>query len=158
MNIHYIENRFLFLQLFENRTKYLKTHEREVWRDVNQELMSDEEDHEDGLKVKTPMWRGRQVSDLVKILDDRLKNSMAEQGKSVTKKRRVIAISPMKRKPSKKVKKHLIEQEIETESESVLESESEGDENEDGGDDNEGNGEYNEGEEEDEDYNNVKRV
>jgi len=105
----YIENCFLFLQLFENRTKYLKTHEREVWRDVNQELMSDEEDHEDGLKVKTPIWRDRQVSDLVKILDERLKISMVEQGKNVRKKRRVIAISPMKRKPSKKVKTHLIE-------------------------------------------------
>ena len=36
-----------------------------------QELMSDEEEFEEGFKVKTPVWRSKSFNDLNKKLDER---------------------------------------------------------------------------------------
>ena len=55
------------------------------------------------------------------------------------KKRRFIAFSPMKKKPSKRVKTRITEQKIESESESVVESDSEGENNNEDNSDNEEN-------------------
>ena len=45
-----------------------------------------------GLKVKTPLWWNKQVTDLVKLLDERSKDSMFEQGKSVAKKEKIYCL------------------------------------------------------------------
>ncbi len=70
--------------------------------------MSDEEDCGAVLKVKSPHWRSNHLTELVKVLDDRHEEKMRSEGKHVLRKRRVMADSPMERKPTKKLKPSVI--------------------------------------------------
>lgn len=90
------------------RSKYVGDAEADLWKDVTQELMSDEEDNGDALKVKSPQWRCVELSNLIAELDDRHKRRMTDEAKQVLRKRRLPAESPMKRKPSKKLKETLV--------------------------------------------------
>ena len=99
---------YLYLQLFETRSKYVLPEEMALWSDVTQELMSDEEDNGDILKVKTPHWRCGELNQLIKSLDQRSKSKMEASGRQILKKGRVVAESPMKRLPSKRLKQELI--------------------------------------------------
>lgn len=79
-----------------------------LWSDVTQELMSDEEDNGDILKVKTPHWRCEELNQLIKSLDERSRSKVQASGRQALKKGRVEAESPMKRLPSKKLKQDFI--------------------------------------------------
>ncbi len=74
--------------------------------------MSDEEDMGDSLKVKTPVWRGAELSALVKDLDRRIDEANAADGRQVLRKKRVVGESPMKRRPLKKYKFGLVDEEL----------------------------------------------
>ena len=95
-------------QLFELRTKYIGDSEIDMWKDVTQELMSDEEDNGDALKVKSPHWRCLELNRLIEKLDQRHQRRMTEEARQVLRKKRIPTESPMKRKPSKKLKKTLV--------------------------------------------------
>ena len=91
------------------RSKYVANEdEADLWKDVTQELMSDEEDNGDALKVKSPHWRCVELSDLIEKLGERHQRRMTEEARQVVRKRRFPAESPMKRKPSKKLKERLV--------------------------------------------------
>ena len=81
----------------------MRPEERPLWKDVTQEIMSDEEDVGDSLKVKTPGWRSEQLTTLIQKLDERHNESLRMASRQPLKKLRVDADSPMKRKPSKAV-------------------------------------------------------
>ena len=67
--------------------------------------MSDEEDHDDGFKIKSPQsWRSPHLNVFIKELDRRLIEAANKNGKKTLKKKRVISESPMKRVPKKKSK------------------------------------------------------
>ena len=97
-----------FLQLFETRSKYVREEEATLWADVTQEMMSDEEDIDEGLRVKTPHWRSDELGALIESLDERHNRRQVDNNRQVLRKRRVATESPMKRKPSKKLKPHLL--------------------------------------------------
>ena len=79
-------------------------------KDVTQELMSDEEDGDDGsLRVKSPEWRSKQLSDILHDLDRRRETDLQKQSKLVVKKRRIAGESPMKRRPSSRVDPSMLE-------------------------------------------------
>jgi len=69
--------------------------------------MSDEEDLDDGskFKVKTPTWRSRHLSELISKLDKRREEDGKLLGKQVLRKARIPADSPMKRMPSKRLRR-----------------------------------------------------
>lgn len=94
-----------------------------IWQNVTQEFMSDEEDHGEVLKVKSPDWRTNEVSELIKMLDKREMEKDAAEGKVILKRKRVVGQSPNKRRPSNKIKKDMIR--ITESSESEYESEDE---------------------------------
>ena len=75
-----------------------------LWQDVSQELMSDEEDEGDSLKIKSPYWRCQQLDDLIATLDKRIAAKNGEDSRQTLRKRRIVAESAMKRKPSGKLK------------------------------------------------------
>ena len=95
-------------QLFERRSKFIAEDEWALWQGVTQELMSDEEDQGNTLKVKSPGWRCAELDELIEELDKRSEDKASDESKQVLKKRRVVAESPMKRRPSKKLKASLI--------------------------------------------------
>ena len=78
--------------------------ESRLWQGVTQELMSDEEDMGNSLKVKSPNWRSQELTSLIRQLDARIVERNAMESRQQLRKSRVEAASPMKRKPSKKVK------------------------------------------------------
>ena len=86
----------------------MKAEEMELWEQVDQELMSDEEDLEEGkLKKKTlANLRCDELNDLTEALDSRYKQANASE--DVLRKKRVASDSPLKRKLSKKVKTTLL--------------------------------------------------
>ena len=86
----------------------MREEEAAHWADVTQEMMSDEEDVNEGLKVKTPHWRSDELGALIESLDQRHDRRQMDNNRQVLRKRRVAAESPMKRKPSKKLKPHLL--------------------------------------------------
>ena len=98
----------IFFQLFESRSKHVLHEEMALWSNVTQEVMSDEEDLGDSLKIKTPQWRSEEVTRLIRILDERTNAQKIADGKQTLKKTRVLSDSPMKRRPSKKLKTDLI--------------------------------------------------
>ena len=97
-----------FFWLFETRSKYVQGGEEVLWADVTQQLMSDEEDLNDGLQVKTPYWRSDQLSERIEKLDEGHLSKKAYQCHQVLRKKRAATESPMKRKPSKKIEGHLL--------------------------------------------------
>ena len=82
-----------------------------LWKDVTHELMSDEEDLDDKLKVKSPTWRTNSLTQLIRKLDERRDAERLSGAKQGIRLKRVAAESPMKRKPSKKVKRRFINEE-----------------------------------------------
>jgi len=96
---------------YESRTKYLLPEEREFWKDVTQEIMSDEEDTPTGLKLKSlaPM-RIERLNTLIKTLDARKVTADNEKGILPARKCRVVSESPIKRK--KKSLVTLLEEEM----------------------------------------------
>ena len=90
------------------RSKYIAKDEADLWKDVTQELMSDEGDNGDALKVKSPHWRCVELSGLIEQLDERHQRRMTAEARQVVRKRMLPAGSPMKRKPSKKLKETLV--------------------------------------------------
>ena len=86
----------------------MKEEESALWFDVTQEMMSDEEDVDDGLKVKTSHWRSEELGMLIERLDERHSTRQLDNNRQVLRKKRVATESPMKRKPSKKLKTHLL--------------------------------------------------
>ena len=73
--------------------------------------MSDEEDLDDKLKVKSPTWRTNSLTQLIRELDERRDAERLSGAKQGIRLKRVAAESPMKRKPSKKVKRRFINEE-----------------------------------------------
>lgn len=53
----------------EKRQKHVREDELCNWEGVTQELMSDEEEFEDGFKVKTQIWRSESFNQLIKNLE-----------------------------------------------------------------------------------------
>ena len=95
--------------MFEMRSRYVAPgDESDMWEGVTQELMSDEEDCGSSLKIRTPIWRAPAITELVKQLDLRNERKLEEDKRQVPKKKRIVASSPMKRLPSKKVKRQYI--------------------------------------------------
>ena len=66
--------------------------------------MSDEEDMGNALKVKSPSWRSSDLTELIKQLDERIVERNAMESRQQLRKNRVDGVSPMKRKPSRKIK------------------------------------------------------
>eukprot|EP00112_Aurelia_sp_Birch-Aquarium-sp1_P024844 Seg801.5 transcript_id=Seg801.5/GoldUCD/mRNA.D3Y31 product="hypothetical protein" protein_id=Seg801.5/GoldUCD/D3Y31 len=95
---------FFRFELFEQRSKHVLPGEMNVWEDVSQELMSYEEDLGSSLKVKSPHWRCWELTDLLVVLDEQIKQKNAEEMRQPLRKQRLIAELPMKRQPSKKLK------------------------------------------------------
>ena len=62
-----------------------------MWKGVTQ----DEEDVEDGggFKMKTPVWRSPELSNLVKVLDERRENTLRSLGKQPLRKVRNFGLS-----------------------------------------------------------------
>ena len=89
----------------------MKKEEQKLWEGVTQELMSDEEDIEDGakFKIKSPPWRNLELSQLIVELERRKEEEASKEGRQVLRKRRVLSDSPMKRQPTKKVKTCFLE-------------------------------------------------
>lgn len=106
--LSYLKGYNFDFQLFETRSKYVKEGEAALWSDVTQEVMSDEEDLDGGLKIKTPHWRSKELGALIEKLDERHIMRQQDNNRQVLRKRRVATASPMKRKPSKKLKQHLL--------------------------------------------------
>ena len=93
----------------------LQSDETEMWSGVTQELMSYEEDFGSSLKVRTPDWRAPAITALVKQLDVHHENKMEEEKRQAPKKKRVVAESPIKRQPSKKIRQEYVCTEFERE-------------------------------------------
>ncbi len=82
--------------------KYASLEEKKWWKaNVTVEMMSDEEDCEDGLKVKSPQWRSVEVGQLIAKLDAQYFEVQSENCRQSLSKRRIVSDSPMKRQPSK---------------------------------------------------------
>ena len=81
--------------------------ESELWKDVTHELMSDEQDLDDKLKVKSPTWRTNSLTQLIRKLDERRDAERLSGAKQGIRLKRVAAESPMKRKTIKKSKKEV---------------------------------------------------
>lgn len=77
--------------------------EKEFWENVDQEMMSDEEDIPEGLKLKSlKSIRVPRLNDLIKSLDERKRSSDREKGVIPVRKQRIVSESPIKRKIKKK--------------------------------------------------------
>jgi len=88
---------------FEMRSKHVMPHEKDFWENVDQEMMSDEEDIPEGLKVKSlKSVRVPRLNDLIKRLDERKQSSDRKKGVIPVRKRRIVSESPIKRKIKKK--------------------------------------------------------
>jgi len=89
---------------FEMRSKHVMPHEKDFWENVDQEMMSDEEDIPEGLKVKSlKSVRVPRLNDLIKRLDERKQSSDRKKGVIPVRKRRIVSESPIKRKIKKKI-------------------------------------------------------
>lgn len=86
--------------------------EEEVWKGVSQELMSDEEDDGNELRVVTPQWRVEWLTDFIRTLDERCIKKSEEDDKFVLKKTRRKCTNIMTRHPSKKVPKEFVIREL----------------------------------------------
>lgn len=91
-------------RLYETRSRHVADAELEQWKLVTPELMSDEEDGDDGkIKVKSPkLQRAPWLNDLIIKLDERFNSTLASS--TAPRKERVIGMSPMKRLLSNRVK------------------------------------------------------
>ena len=61
----------ILFQLYDHRTEFIQTEaEKTLWKDVTQELMSDEEDGTEQftVKIKSPSWRSEEFSNLIKTI------------------------------------------------------------------------------------------
>ena len=77
--------------------------------------MSDEEDVGSSLKVKSPPWRSMELTSFIRELDQRICAKEEQEAKQILRKKRVLAESPMKRLPSKKVSSICLESESDDE-------------------------------------------
>ncbi|XP_070563389.1 uncharacterized protein C14orf93 homolog [Ptychodera flava] len=61
-------------QTLKRRERVISEEEKDFWKNVKAELMSDEEpcDEENVVILKTPAWRAEPLNQLIKQLDDRL--------------------------------------------------------------------------------------
>ena len=76
----------------------MKPSERGLWKDVTQEIMSDEEDTEEGLKVKfLALSRRKEINNLIEALDQRKNALDQDKGLAPPCKIRVVSESPVKR-------------------------------------------------------------
>ena len=92
-------------QFYDYRTEFIQTEaEKKLWKDVTQELMSDEEDGTEQftVKIKSPSWRSEEFSNLIKQLDER--RDEENNGGGGMRMKRITTVSPMKRMPPKKFK------------------------------------------------------
>ena len=62
---------FYLLQLFEKRAKKLKQKEGKLWKHVTADVMSEEEEYEDGFIRHRQSWRSRKFNRLIEKLDSR---------------------------------------------------------------------------------------
>ena len=76
----------------------MKPNERGLWKDVIQEIMSDEEDTEEGLKVKSlASSRSEEINNLIEALDQRKNARDRDKGLAPSRKIRVVSKLPVKR-------------------------------------------------------------
>ena len=69
-----------------------------MWKDVTQEIMSDEEDTEEGLKVKSlAPSRSKEINNLIEALYQRKNAHDREKSLAPPRKIRVVSKSPVKR-------------------------------------------------------------
>ena len=63
---------YLYLQLWECRSRFVEESEKWMWDDVTPSMMSDEEPMPDGrIARKHPCWRGTKFNELIDALDTR---------------------------------------------------------------------------------------
>ena len=75
----------------------MKPTERDLWGDVTQEVISDEEDTQERLKVKSLASSGnKEVNNLIEALDQK-ENGYDRDGLAPSRKIRVVNKSPVKR-------------------------------------------------------------
>lgn len=76
----------------------MKLNERGLWKDVIQEIMSDEEDTEEGLKVKSLVSsRSEEINNLIEALDQRKNARDRDKGLAPSRKISVVSKFPVKR-------------------------------------------------------------
>ena len=76
----------------------MKPNGRGLWKDVTQEIISDEEDTEEGLKVKSlALSRSKEINNLIEALDQSKKAHDWDKGLAPPHKIRVVSKSPVKR-------------------------------------------------------------
>ena len=79
------------------RTRYLANEgEEKLWEKVSVHDMSDEEDRDNGFKVKTPSERPDQISDLIVLLDQRHNEKLEKEERRIPKVKRIASNSPRK--------------------------------------------------------------
>ena len=79
------------------RTRYLANGgEEKLCEKVTVHDMSDEEDGDDGFKVKTPSERPDQISDLIVLLDQRHNEKLEKEERRIPKVKRTASNSPRK--------------------------------------------------------------
>ena len=76
----------------------MKPNERGLWKDVIQEIMSDEEDTEEGLKVKSlASSRSEEINNLIEAHNQRKNARDRDKGLAPSRKIRVVSKFPVKR-------------------------------------------------------------
>ena len=77
---------------------FVKPNAGGLWKDVTQEIMSDEEDTEEGLKIKSlASSRSKQINDLSEALDQRKNAHDHDKGLAPPRKIRLVSKSALKR-------------------------------------------------------------
>ena len=86
----------LLLKIY--RSKFAKPSESGLWKDVTQEIMSDEEDTEEGLQAKSlAPSRSKEINNLIEALDQRKNAHDRDNGLAPPRKIRVVSKFTVKR-------------------------------------------------------------
>ena len=71
----------IFIQLWEQRSRFITKSETAMWNDVTPPMMSDEEPMPDGkIDRRRPSWRSEAFNELMDTLDERANSSFQKTG------------------------------------------------------------------------------